>query len=112
MAAAGRAGFLRRHQSAQKGRPMMKRRWLFLSLVLVLALLPLVLASANQGFGLSWSTVDGGGGTFSTGGSYSLGGTVGQPDAGVMTGGSTPWPEDSGLVERRRQPRTSSPCHW
>lgn len=66
---------------------MMKRRWLFLSLGLVLALLPFVLASANQGFDLSWSTVDGGGGTFSTGGAFSLGGTVGQPDAGVMTGG-------------------------
>jgi hypothetical protein len=66
---------------------MMKRRWLFLSLVVVLALLPLVLASANQGFDLSWSTIDGGGGTFSTGGDYSLGGTVGQPDAGVLSGG-------------------------
>ena len=65
----------------------MKRRWLFLSLVLVLALLPLVLASGNLGFDLSWSTVDGGGGTFSTGGDYSLGGTIGQPDAGMLSGG-------------------------
>jgi hypothetical protein len=31
--------------------------------------------------------VDGGGATFSTGGGYSLGGTAGQPDAGVLTGG-------------------------
>jgi hypothetical protein len=31
--------------------------------------------------------VDGGRGTFSTGGDYTLGGTIGQPDAGVMQGG-------------------------
>lgn len=30
--------------------------------------------------------MDGGGATFSEGGGYSLGGTVGQPDAGVMSG--------------------------
>src|SRR6185436_16695827 len=37
-------------------------------------------------------TIDGGGQTFSTGGSFSLGGTIGQPDAGSpsapLTGGS------------------------
>jgi hypothetical protein len=38
-------------------------------------------------YDLSWSTVDGGGGMFSTGGVYSLGGTAGQPDAGLLTGG-------------------------
>jgi hypothetical protein len=31
--------------------------------------------------------VDGGGHTFSTGGVYTLGGTIGQPDAGLLTGG-------------------------
>jgi Dockerin type I domain len=36
---------------------------------------------------LSWNTVDGGGGT-STGGSYVLGGTIGQPDAASMSGGT------------------------
>jgi hypothetical protein len=44
-------------------------------------------ALSGEGYDLSWSTVDGGGGTFSTGGSYSLGGTAGQPDAGLLTGG-------------------------
>src|SRR5947209_7052483 len=36
------------------------------------------------GFDLTWYTVDGGGGTFSTStnGFYQLGGTIGQPDAG------------------------------
>jgi len=44
-----------------------------------------------QPYDLSWHTVDGGGATFSAGGSYSLGGTIGQPDAGpapAMTGGT------------------------
>ena len=39
-----------------------------------------------QSFGLDWFTLDGGGGT-STGGGYSLSGTIGQPDAGAMSGG-------------------------
>src|SRR5215218_5166437 len=46
------------------------------------------LAQVGGGFDLSWNTLDGGGGTFSTGGAYSLGGTVGQPDAGYMSGGT------------------------
>lgn len=33
------------------------------------------------GYDLSWWTVDGGGYTFSSGGEYELGGTIGQPDA-------------------------------
>ncbi len=43
---------------------------------------------AEGGFGLSWWTADGGGATFSTGGGYQLGGTVGQPDAGSASGGA------------------------
>jgi hypothetical protein len=57
-------------------------------LVSTLALLGVARASAAGGYGLDWWTVDGGGGTFSDGPSYSLGGTVGQPDAGPsMSGG-------------------------
>ncbi len=37
-------------------------------------------------FSLDWWTVDGGGGT-SSGGGFVLAGTIGQPDAGRMTGG-------------------------
>jgi hypothetical protein len=46
-----------------------------------------VLAQSGGTYDLSWSTVDGGGYTFSTGGAYSLGGTAGQPDAGLLSGG-------------------------
>jgi hypothetical protein len=37
-------------------------------------------------FALPWSTIDGGGGS-SSGGSFSLAGTIGQPDAGNLLGG-------------------------
>ena len=36
---------------------------------------------------LDWFTIDGGGGT-SVGGAYSISGTIGEPDAGSMSGGS------------------------
>ena len=45
-------------------------------------------AALQSGYELSWYTIDGGGTTFSTGGLYSLGGTIGQADAGVLSGGS------------------------
>ena len=56
-----------------------------LSLVgaLMLAALP-VLAPPYE---ITFFTIDGGGGT-SSGGSYTLSGTIGQPDAGAMSGGS------------------------
>jgi hypothetical protein len=42
---------------------------------------------ARGQYSLDWSTTDGGGGT-STGGVYSVTGTIGQPDAGKMSGGN------------------------
>jgi hypothetical protein len=48
----------------------------------------LVAGSAQaQSYSIDWFTIDGGGGK-STGGVYSLSGTIGQPDAGVMTNGT------------------------
>lgn len=41
---------------------------------------------AQAQYAIEWFTVDGGGGT-STGGVYSVTGTIGQPDAGAMSGG-------------------------
>lgn len=35
---------------------------------------------------IQWYTIDGGGGSFSAQGDYAIGGTVGQPDAGTMSG--------------------------
>jgi hypothetical protein len=45
-------------------------------------------AQSGGGYDLSWWTIDGGGITFATGGTFNLGGTIGQPDASnVLTGG-------------------------
>src|SRR5258708_15100322 len=44
------------------------------------------LATAQE-YAIDWFTIDGGGGT-STGGVYAVSGTIGQPDAGLMRGGS------------------------
>ena len=66
------------------------RRWMILLPLVALAVLLLSgVVLAQPDYDLSWWTVDGGGATFSTGGDYSLGGTVGQPDAGTMSGGDS-----------------------
>jgi len=59
----------------------------FLKLAPVLLLLLAAFPLRAQNFTLDWFTVDGGGGT-SAGGAYSVSGTLGQPDAGAMTGGN------------------------
>lgn len=45
------------------------------------------LAQSGGPYDLSWNTVDGGGYTFSIGGPYTLGGTIGQADTRLMIGG-------------------------
>jgi hypothetical protein len=75
---------------------MMKRRTTHLYRRLTLVLLVLlvtaiagvgvVAAQTGGGYDLTWSTIDGGGGS-SAGGGYQLIGTVGQPDAGVILSG-------------------------
>ncbi len=61
------------------------------TLARVFALLFLLFAASfsvqAQSYSIDWSTIDGGGGT-STGGVYSVSGTIGQPDAGAMSGGN------------------------
>jgi hypothetical protein len=69
------------------GRWPVKGRKVLLACAVLLLLAASVLAQTGGGYDLTWSTVDGGGATFSTGGGYSLGGTAGQPDAGLLTGG-------------------------
>ena len=55
-------------------------------LLMAFLLLPFITALA-QSYSIEWFTIDGGGGT-STGGVYSVTGTIGQPDAGKMSGGN------------------------
>jgi hypothetical protein len=44
-------------------------------------------AGSDGGLAVGWSTIDGGGYTFASAGQYRLGGTTGQPDAGLLKGG-------------------------
>lgn len=67
---------------------MIRRRTIVIVLIVLTLSSAVVFAQTGGGYDLSWSTVDGGGGT-SSGGSFSLSGTVGQPDASqAMTGGT------------------------
>jgi len=64
------------------------KRLIFVAALLgLLLVLSSALAQADDGYDLSWCTVDGGGQTFSSDGRYSLGGTAGQADAGILEGG-------------------------
>jgi len=54
--------------------------------LLAALILGAALSLSAQTYSIDWYTIDGGGGT-SSGGPYTLSGTIGQPDAGVHTGG-------------------------
>ncbi|GIV14142.1 MAG: hypothetical protein KatS3mg021_2424 [Fimbriimonadales bacterium] len=55
--------------------------------VILTTLMGVACAQSGGGYDLSWWTIDGGGVTFATGGTFNLGGTVGQPDASnALTG--------------------------
>jgi hypothetical protein len=58
-------------------------------MLLCVATMFLIASSRAQQYSIDWHTIDGGGGT-STGGVYSVSGTIGQPDANqqAMTGGN------------------------
>jgi hypothetical protein len=56
-------------------------RWLTAATALLVA------TPALGQYTINWSSIDGGGGT-STGGVYSVSGTIGQPDAGTLSGGN------------------------
>jgi len=93
--------------------------------ICLLVTLP-ALAQPGRPYELSWSTIDGGGGVSS--GQYVLSGTIGQPDAGVMAGGSYEvyggfWPGaalyeecliggNAGPLEHSDWLTWGSPCCW
>ena len=73
----------------------MRRTAIGLGIVGVIATVATVVGARGGGgtagapeFDLSWHTVDGGGVMRSTGGDFELSGTIGQPDAGAMSGGN------------------------
>jgi hypothetical protein len=74
----------------------MKRLITLVPIVLVL-LIGISTANAHRnndpsvpqaGYSIDWYTIDGGGAMNSNGGSYSLSGSIGQPDAGSQSGGT------------------------
>jgi hypothetical protein len=67
-------------------RPTLRVTFLALAVAFLLGASGLALAQ-GPGYALDWWTVDGGGHTFSQGGGYTLGSTVGQPDAYVLSDG-------------------------
>src|ERR1035438_10279088 len=54
---------------------------------MALAFALMAIAARAQNYTVDWFSLDGGGGT-STGGVYTVSGTIGQPDAGHLSGGS------------------------
>lgn len=56
------------------------------ALMLLFGVTGLALSQVGGGYDLTWSTLDGGGAMFSHGGLYELGGTIGQADAGALSG--------------------------
>jgi hypothetical protein len=69
----------------RRQRPEVSVRSTTRALLVVLLALWATMAE-GQTFSFDWWTVDGGGGT-STAGVYTVSGTIGQPDAGAMSGG-------------------------
>ena len=76
---------------------MMMKRLLILFPLMALLLISIGTAHAQPArdpaapqdtYDLSWYTIDSGGATESTGGSFSLSGSVAQPDAGALSGGT------------------------
>ena len=63
------------------------KTWRFWPVAFCLLTSVLCLPALAQTYSIDWFTIDGGGGT-STGGVYSVSGTIGQPDAGTMSGGN------------------------
>jgi hypothetical protein len=76
---------------------MMMKRLIILVALMALLLVGVSTANAQPArepdapqatYELSWYSIDSGGTTNSTGGAFSLSGSVGQPDAGTLSGGT------------------------
>lgn len=63
------------------------KRWIQLGMLALLISLVIGVVAAQSGYSIGWYTMDGGGATLSAGGGYTLGSTIGQADAGVVSGG-------------------------
>ena len=95
-----------RRRGGSQTRPYMAHLALAVLLILLLGLAVAVHAQSGGespaanggGYDLTWNTVDGGGTMNSQGGGYTLGGTAGQPDAAVWSGGGASPPLSTGYT--------------
>jgi hypothetical protein len=79
---------LTRHQDfvlQSAGGPAQSKIWRLIAAAM--ALVMVVSVAVAQSYSVDWYKIAGGGGT-STGGTYQVNGTIGQPDAGTMSGGN------------------------
>lgn len=67
----------------------MKRKVVYLLIIIALLTVASLVLAQTGGFQLPWYRVAGGGGTSDDGGRYALSGTIGQPEAGVLMEGSS-----------------------
>src|SRR6266480_3770721 len=74
-------------EHAEKKSTMKPQRALLALCAASTAILGSAIGAPSQTYTIDWFTIDGGGGT-STGGVYAVSGTIGQPDAGHMSGGN------------------------
>ncbi len=65
----------------------MTRRFSTMSIMILTAGMALATAALAADLAIDWHTVDGGGVMQSSGGGFTLDGSIGQADAGIMTGG-------------------------
>lgn len=63
----------------------MKRRWLIIGAAIILIATAAFAFAQYSGFNLPWISIDGGGNR-SQAGAFELFGTIGQPDAGAVSG--------------------------
>ena len=81
---------------------MRRSRWLAtVAMVCGASVAVTAIGPADPAYEIDWYTIDGGGGT-SSGGVYEISGTIGQPDAGALSGGPYVveggfWPGISGV---------------
>ncbi|MCX6926208.1 MAG: hypothetical protein NT154_23825 [Verrucomicrobia bacterium] len=75
------------HPAAEQSARELAHSKTWRSFVASLVFLACATIAHAQSYSIDWFTIDGGGGT-STGGVYSITGTIGQPDAGTMSGGN------------------------
>lgn len=66
---------------------MKKTATFFIVLVLLVLATVAVNAQTGSGYNLTWWTIDGGGSQNISAGSYTLSGTIGQPESGTAKGG-------------------------